>query len=260
MIETQPIKVIIADDEPAARSSIATLLANQTDISIVATCTNGDETVKAIMELNPDLVFLDIQMPDKNGFEVLVALEHFKIPVFIFVTAYEQFALKAFEKSAVDYLLKPYDDDRFYQSLAKAKQFIAGSRVINDINPAKKLLAEILPSKPASFSKKIPIKTNGRITFISIDSIIFLESDGNFTKIHTATESKLASTSFKQMQTILDPEIFVRIHKSYIINLEFLEAIEPYFHGDYYIFLKNGQKLKLSRNYKKSIEHLLNPF
>lgn len=256
----QKIKAIIADDEPAARSSIAYLLSTQTDISIVANCSNGNEVVRAIADFDPDLVFLDIQMPDKTGFEVLESIEQSKIPVFIFVTAFEQYALKAFEKSAIDYLLKPYDDERFYQSLEKARRFLAGANVQNAPNPAKKLLSEIRLAQPISFSKKLPIKTNGRITFISIDEIIFLESEGNFTKIYTATESKLASNSFKQMQAILDPEIFVRIHKSYIINIEFLEAIEPYFHGDYYVFLKNGQKLKLSRNYKKSVEHLLNPF
>lgn len=254
------IRVVIADDEPAARASMEILLSRETGIEIVASCINGKESVEAIINFQPDLVLLDIQMPEMNGFEALEATRHIFIPAIIFVTAYDQYALKAFEKSAVDYLLKPYDDARFYQSIERAKKIISAGDTQKQIQRIEELLTTIHNSStrfPVSYQKRLGIKNNRQVTFIPVENIMFIESEGNFVNIHTQSGMKIANYTFKQLHPILDPQIFMRIHKSFMVNFDYIERIEPYYHGDYHVFLKNGKKLKLSRNYKESLDKIL---
>jgi two-component system, LytTR family, response regulator len=251
------ISVLIADDEPAARRSLEVLLGSKPEVEIKCICKDGREVVDAIIKYRPDLVFLDIQMPEMDGFEVLEAVRPIYLPAFIFVTAFEHYAIKAFEKSAVDYLLKPYDDERFNISFDKAFQLISNRNVLQRLQQVESLLSFINNQSSITYSKKLSIKNNGRISFISVEHIKYIESKGNFVKIHAATESKLASYSFKELETILDPHKFVRIHKSFIVNCDEIEHIEPYFHGDYILILKSGDQLKLSRNYKEALERII---
>lgn len=259
IMDNETIKTIIADDEPAARDSIQILLSKRQDIEVVAACKDGKETAETILKLKPDLVFLDIQMPEMNGFDVLEAVRDSFLPSFVFVTAFDQYALKAFERSAIDYLLKPYDDDRFYQSLEKAKQWITFRNAESQLQRVESLLTAMQKSSP-SYLKKLIVKNQGLITFIPVDTILSIESEGNFVKVHTLSGTKIASYTFKQLMEVLDPKTFARIHKSHIINLGFVEMVEPHFHGDHFVTLKGGNKLKLSRNYKESLDLILNQY
>ncbi len=251
------ISVFIADDEPAARRSLEVLLGNKPEVAIKCICKDGRETADAIIKYRPDLVFLDIQMPELDGFEVLEAVKSFYLPAFVFVTAFEQYAIKAFEKSAIDYLLKPYDDERFNVSYAKALQLITNNNILQKLQQAESLLSIINRQTSSTYPKKLSIKNNGRISFFPVEQITYIESKGNFVQIYSATESRLASYTFKQLEAILDPHQFARIHKSFIVNCDEIEHIEPYFHGDYILLLKSGIQLKLSRNYKEALERII---
>ena len=257
-LNNKKIRTLIADDEPAARASIEILLQSEPDIDVIGSCGDGLTTLKVIESLKPDLVFLDVQMPELTGFEVLEALGADALPAIVFVTAFDQYALKAFDNSAVDYLLKPYDDERFYQSLRKARRQLARAEVeATSMNFAH--LLEILKSTTprSSYLQRLTVKNSGRISFIPVDNIIFIESEGNFVKINMAGGIKAGNYTFKQLETMLDPNKFLRIHKSFIVNLDYIEIIEPYFHGDYTVILNNGTKLKLSRNYKASLDRIM---
>lgn len=256
------IKVIIADDEPAARDAIEVLLRQKPRIEILAKCCDGNEAVSAILHHRPQLVLLDIQMPEMDGFEVLEAIRDTFVPVFIFVTAYDQFALKAFEKSACDYLLKPYDDERFFQSLEKAGKAIRANKAQQQLQQLDQLLGNVssLPAQSAkgnSYPKRLSIKNNRRISFLETDSILSVESQGNFVKFHTQKGPKIGNYTFKQLQCLLDPQKFVRIHKSFMINMDFIDSLEPHFNGDYYVYMKDGCQLKLSRNYKSALDQIV---
>ena len=258
---THKIKVLLADDEPAARKSMETLLKREKDVEVKAQCRDGKEAVEAILHHRPDLVFLDIQMPKMDGFAVLKSLSKEELPVFIFVTAFEQYALKAFELTACDYLLKPYDDERFYQSLDKARAHLKGRQS----QEQWKQLEHIFTGFPSSssavgsplFPKRLALKSQKRISFVEVEDIWYVESEGNFVKFHTKEGVRIGNFTFKQLQDLLDPEKFIRIHKSFMVNIEVIQYLEPYFHGDYFVFLKDGQKLRMSRNYKDSLSHLL---
>jgi two-component system LytT family response regulator len=252
--KSNTIRTVLADDEPAALASMEILLSKRQDVEVIARCKDGKEAAEAIMTLQPDLVFLDIQMPEMNGFEVLEIIKEDFIPAIVFVTAFDHYALKAFEKSVVDYLLKPYDDERFYASLDKAKEIIAARKIESQIQRLEMLLRNF---QKQGYLKKLTIKNNGRITFVPVESILSIESEGNFVKVHAQTGIKLANYTFKQLLEILDPKLFVRIHKSHIVNIDWIEMIETHFHGDYHIILKDGSALKLSRNYKESLDRIL---
>lgn len=255
-------RVLLADDEPAARQSLEILLQHEADMELVASCCNGKECAEAIIELKPDLVLLDIQMPEWGGFEVLQAIKPHHLPVFIFVTAYDQFALKAFEESACDYLLKPYDDERFYESLNKARKLMQANKLQSQISKLNVLLdrlgaGSVAQRLPAAYPQKLLIKNNRKISFLEVEAIMYVESEGNFVKLHSSSGMKLGNYTFKQLQELLPPQKFVRIHKSFMVNRDFIEYLEPHFHGDYIVALKGGMHLKLSRNYKQALEIIL---
>lgn len=252
------LKVIIADDEPEARHSIEVLLSKQDDIEIIRTVNNGPEALEVILNQKPDLVFLDIQMPGMDGFEVLEKLQHTFMPTFIFVTAFDRYAVRAFEKSAVDYLLKPYDDERFYQSLDKARNLIALNKTRQQIERIEDLLQSIqAPQMPETvYQERLPVKNHGKITFLPVNTIVYLEAEGNFVKIFTESGMKISGYTFKQLEQLLNPVKFVRIHKSFMVNIDQIESLEPYFHGDYSVSMKTGAQLKMSRNFKDSLKTL----
>lgn len=256
------IKIIIAEDEPSARASMEILLGQVRDVEIVASCRDGKEALAAIYEHRPELVLLDIQMPEMDGFEVIKALQGQEepLPVFIFVTAYDQYAIKAFEQSACDYLLKPYDDERFFLSLEKARKMLQAQQIQQQWQQFEKLF-QVLPSGPLPSAQekrpsRLTLKSQKRISFVEVAEITYIESEGNFVKIHTREGMKVGNYTFKQLQELLDPQKFVRIHKSFMVNTDHIQYLEPHFHGDYFVFLKGGHKLKLSRSYKESLARL----
>jgi two-component system LytT family response regulator len=266
-MKTAPMRVIIVDDEPAARASLVVLLSSQPDVEILASCQDGIEAVEQISRLRPNLVWLDVQMPELDGFGVVKALagKGIPLPFFVFVTAYDHYAIRAFDNNALDYLLKPYDDARFYRSLEKARQILhlnglqaLTSRLENLI----KTLDQTRPNVPApvSYLRKLVIKQNGRIVFVPTEEINYVESESNFVKVYTRDGMRVANYTCKQLEELLDPKQFIRIHKSFLVNIEQILSVEPHFHGDYLIKLKNGSQLKLSRNYKDKLDLILNQY
>lgn len=256
------IKIVIAEDEPSARASMEILLGQVTDVEIVASCRDGKEALEAIKEHRPELVLIDVQMPEMDGFEVIKALqeEDEPLPVFIFVTAFDKFAIRAFEQSACDYLLKPYDDERFFLSLEKARKMLQAQQMQQQWQLFEKLF-QALPSGPLlsrqnKWPSRLTLKSQKRISFVEVAEINYIESEGNFVKFHTQEGMKLGNYTFKQLQELLDPQKFVRIHKSFMVNTDHIQYLEPHFHGDYFVFLKGGHQLKLSRSYKDSLARL----
>ena len=249
------IRVLIADDEPLARERIRTLVEGEPDIEIISECSNGLESVSAIEALKPDLVFLDVQMPEMSGFEVLETIGVTYSPVVIFVTAYDQYALKAFEVHALDYLLKPFDRERFEKALGRAKTQIEHERG-GDLS--QRLLALLKDIKPAQkYTERLVIKSSGRVFFLRVDEIDWIESAGNYLRLHVGSEDHLLRDTMNSIETKLDPEKFYRIHRSTIVNVERIKELQPWFRGDYMVILRDGTQLTLSRTYRDKLQGVL---
>lgn len=252
MMSYNKIRTIIADDEPKARKNILRMLEKHSGFEVACICSDGKETLDAIRELNPDLVFLDIQMPEYNGFELLRKLEDTQLPKIVFVTAYDEFALQAFEVHAIDYLMKPFDVQRFETALEKVKQTMQSSPS-EDIDLSVKKLLETIQQYERS-KDKIMIKEEGKIFFLDTDEIEWIEASGNYIKIVTSDNHYMIRETMKNIKSKLDSKIFFRIHRSTIINIKKVKVIEPWFHGDYQVTLFNGTRLNMSRNYKGLLE------
>lgn len=256
-----PIRVLIVDDEPAARAAIRTLLADEADVQVVGECADGRAALEAIRIDAPDLLFLDVQMPEMDGFALLRALDPTQLPVIVFVTAYDQYALHAFEVSALDYLLKPFDDERFRSSLARAKQRVQQGRLGALSQQLLALLDGTAGRQPVSrdgqYLKRLVIKTGGRVTILAVKDIDWIEADGDFVKIHAGRAWHPLRETMKRLETQIDPARFVRIHRSTIVNVERIKELQPYFRGEYVVILHDGTSLKLSRGYKEHLEAAL---
>ena len=249
------IRTIIVEDEPLARERMLNLLETDDDIVVCAECGDGRSAVTKITELKPDLVFLDIQMPELDGFGVLAELSMPKLPAVVFVTAYDQFALKAFEVHAVDYLLKPFDRERFREAVQRAKTRIASTQSPPADEGLRALIADLRPELKAV--QKIAIKSTGRVTFVKVEDIDWAEAADNYVNIHAGTASHLIRETMTSLAARLPAEKFVRINRSCIVNLERVKEMQPMFHGEYTVFLNNGTKLVLSRNYRGSLSRLM---
>ena len=243
------IQAIIVDDEKLARSIIREYLADHQDVEIVAECSNGFEAVKAITELKPHLTFLDVQMPKLNGFEVLELIEA-DLAV-VFVTAYEQYAVKAFEVHAVDYLLKPFSKERFDEALQRAKDKLAK----NDFIPQLDLINAVRPK--GETVERILVRDGSRVFVIPADKIDFIEAQDDYVSIRTEGKSLLKKQRLSDLQAILDPKRFVRIHRSYILNVERLSRLELYAKDSRMAILKDGTKLQVSRSGYDKLKELL---
>jgi len=256
----EKIKTLIVDDEPLARRSLRVLLEKDSQIEIVDECGNGREAVKAINTLAPDLIFLDIQMPEFDGFDVLARVGPERIQAIIFVTAFDQYALKAFEVHALDYLLKPFDDERFAFALRRAKSQIE-AREINRVS--KRLLAlleerenhQLETSKnEKNYLTRLMIKASGRVVLLKVGEIDFIEADGNYAKLHVGRKSHLLREKMHDLEGRLDPAKFVRIHRSIIVNLDRIKELHPHVNGDYIVVLEDGRQLRLSRTRRENLE------
>ena len=246
------VRALIADDEPLARERLRMLLSAEPDVEIVAECRNGADAIAAIQRLRPDLVFLDVQMPNGSGFEVIAAVGAARMPPVIFVTAYDQYALRAFDVHALDYLLKPFDRQRFEQALARARQQI--ERVAaGDLE--RRLLELVQDLRPAAQRpERFVIKSGGRVFFVRADEIDWIEAAGNYVKLHVGTDTHLLRETMTALEAQLDPDLFFRIHRSHIVNIERIKELQPWFNGEYVVFLRNGARLTLSRGYREKLQ------
>ncbi|MCX7798563.1 MAG: LytTR family DNA-binding domain-containing protein [Melioribacter sp.] len=259
------VKTIIIDDEPHAREGLIIRLRNYNVIDVIAECSSGNEAIDKINSLAPDLVFLDIQMPDMSGFEVLKNIKQEKVPFVIFVTAYDKYALKAFEYHAIDYLLKPINEERLKSAINYAINEIKGYRIEHYSEKIKLIANEYLELmkndeaflREKKFVNRISVKHKNVIKIISVKDIDWLEAQGDYVCVHTDNEKYLIHDSLKSLEKKLDPEQFVRIHRSAIVNIDKIEIIKSNLQGDYDVFLKNGTKVKMSRNYKKDFQRIM---
>ncbi len=257
------IRTLIVDDEPLAREGIRLLLQKETDISIVAECSNGTQAVQALQSAAVDLLFLDIQMPEMNGFEALAQISKDTLPVVVFVTAYDQFALQAFKVHALDYLLKPYSDKEFYETLRRAKEYINLKTLEPVTTRLKELLQDISqnekihPPHPTShieYLSRIAVTLKGNIIPIPVDEIIWFEAADYYVNIHTQAKSYLLRETLSNLEEKLDPNVFIRIHRSVIVRISAIKEIRPFFEGESYVLLHNGIKLKLGKTYKQKLK------
>lgn len=239
------MRVVIIDDELPARKKIRTFLEDEPTIELVGEASDGLEAVAIIEQLKPDLIFLDIQMPHLTGFEVLQQLD--TIPSVIFTTAYDQYALKAFEVHAIDYLLKPFDQERFQSALKHAFQ----QPTSNLPSQLSNLILAL--NKQRNYLQRILLKTGGKIIIIKIDDINWIEAEEKYVQIHTGKEKYLYRETMNTLEQELDPQKFVRIHRSYIVQLDFIKELTPWSHGDYLVILKDGTQLNMGRNYREKI-------
>jgi two-component system LytT family response regulator len=262
--KTKPVRALIVDDEPLARRTIRDLLVDDPDIEIIGECNSGLEAVDFIQRRPPDLLFLDVQMPGLSGFETLERIEPGCIAAIIFATAYDQYALKAFEVHALDYLLKPFTDKRFEQSVRQAKAHIE----LKEINKVSQSLLNLLGNRdpaglePLGLSRKtfltrFMIKARGRVIFIKASDVDWIAADDYVIKLHVSGKSHLLRMSMNELEEKLDPRTFLRIHRSTIVNLDRVKELQQTPNGEYAVVLKNGTELKLSRGRRERLEHLL---
>jgi two-component system LytT family response regulator len=250
-----PIRAVIADDEALARKFIRRMLRDDHEVEIVGECSNGKEAVTMIKKQNPDVVFLDVQMPEMDGFAVLESIRVDQLPEIIFTTAYEQYAIRAFELHALDYLLKPFDQARFKDAIKHAKERLR-SRDQKDGRLQMNALLESIKNKP-QYLDRLVIKAGGRITFLSTNEINWIEADDKYVHLHTGKISPMVRQTLNAMETQLDPRKFRRIHRSAIVNVERIKELQPLFSGEHSILLEDGTKLTLSRSYKDKLFELL---
>jgi len=250
-------KVLIVDDEPLARDRLRNLLAEEPGIEVLAECADGQSAVETIRSRRPDLVFLDVQMPELDGFGVLAALEGGPMPAVVFATAHDRFALRAFDVHAVDYLLKPYDKERFQTALRRALDAIRRRQTGELSEKLTALLADVRPEAKAGPPGRIAVKSSGRVVLVKVEDIDWIEAADNYVSLHVGNEEHLHRETMAAMEQQLPESKFMRISRSTIVNLDRIKELQPLFHGEYAVILRNGAKLTLSRSYREKLSTLL---
>ena len=256
------LRVVVVDDEPLARRRVLRMLKEQEDpVDVVAVCATGRQAVEAIRESRPDLVFLDVQMPEMDGFAVLEELGG-ALPSVIFVTAYDQYALRAFEVHALDYLLKPFDAERFAQAFARGRSQLerrtAGQSarivaLLEQLSRERKALEEKLAPRAQQHMEWVMVKARGKIEFLRTADVEWIEAEGNYVRLHAGGQGWLIREKISTLEERLDPDLFLRVHRSTIVNLDRVAELRPLPSGDYTITLRDGTKLKLSRGYRQKL-------
>jgi two-component system, LytTR family, response regulator len=248
------IRVLIVDDEAWARKRIATLLKSERDIEIAGQCASGMEAIAQIESLLPDLVFLDVQMPDFNGFEVLDGTSPERMPLIIFATAYDKYALQAFDAHAFDYLLKPFDEERFGEALNRAREELQRPRA-DDRAHVRSLLDSL--RKNSGYLERLAIKSGGRIIFIKASEIDWIEAAGNYVTLHVGRNTHTVRATLNAFVPKLDSGQFVRIHRSTVVNLDRIQEVRPWFHGEQVLKLKDGTELTVGRVFRHGLTTFL---
>lgn len=254
------IRTLIVDDEKPARMRIRELLEKEHGIEVIGECTNGKEAIQFLQHESPDLLFLDVQMPEVDGFGVLDQVGLGTIPVTIFVTAYDKYALRAFDVHALDYLLKPYSDERFSLALSRAREHLRGQQ--RDVW-AERLGAFLddyhkpLAAHPATYLDRLAIKSNGRVYLVKTTDIAWIEAAGVYVTLHAGSKRHLYREQIGRLASQLDPQHFVRIHRSTIVNIDHIEELLPNSHGEYTVVLKDQTHLRLSRTFRSHLQQRL---
>ncbi len=266
------IRTILVDDEPLAIKGLRLRLAEYDDVEIVGECRNGREAIVRIKEEKPDLVLLDIQMPGLNGFAVIRSLIGHHMPLTVFVTAYDEYALRAFEAHAVDYLLKPVDDARLAEAIQQVRVILdqrsaieQNARLVSLIenmdDPPETVLSAILdnpaPAAGRQYDRQLHIKDRGTITRVDINDVDYVEAAGDYMCIHTPGKVHILRATMKTMEKKLDPAKFQRVHRSAIVNLDKVKQLHPHANGEYFLILEGGGEIKVSRTYKDVVGRFL---
>jgi two-component system LytT family response regulator len=256
------IRTLIVDDEPLARRNLRALLKTDPDVEIIGEARSGPEALRMIKLHSPALIFLDIQMPEMNGFEVLEQLATENLPAIVFVTAFDKYALKAFEVHALDYLLKPFDDARFEKALRQAKKQIED----HEITELSRRLLDLLDERGAGqapvpraerYLTRLMIKNAGRVTFLKTEDVDWIEADNYYAKLHTEKKAHLLRESLNDLAARLDPKQFARVHRSAIVNLDRVKELQTHFNGEQIVVLLDGTELKLSRSRREELQNKL---
>jgi two-component system LytT family response regulator len=271
------MRVLIVDDEPIARRRISRLLKLEDDVEVVSEVGSGTDAVAAIREQRPDLVFLDVQMPDLDGFGVVSALgEPEAMPAIVFVTAYNEYAVKAFDVNAVDYVLKPFDGERFRSAFQRARSTLEQKNSAEAGRRIKALLEEVLGEQRAQaltaaganggavaapvnvprarYLDRLMVKHDGRVFFLKVSDVDWFEASGNYVRVHVGRVSHLIRETMHGIEAQLDPNLFARIHRAVIVNMDRIRELQPWFAGDYIVILRDGRQLKLSRTYREALQ------
>jgi len=273
MTDPHTIRVLIAEDEPVPRRRLARLLGEEPGVRVVAQCAGGREAVDRIHEEAPDIVFLDVQMPDLDGFQVIESVGLDRMPTIVFVTAYDEYAVRAFEVHAVDYLLKPYDQARFRTALARARQRLEAQRqgpapaAPDDESRLRALLRSLVETVPdaaaaslasshastttSATSEHVAVRVDGALRIVRLEEIDWFETEGNYLRLHAGKQSYLVRQTASHLEAQLDPRRFVRIHRRYLVNVARIHEVQPWFGGDAVVVLRDGTKLRLSRTYRE---------
>ena len=242
------IRTLVVDDEPMARERIVSLLAQEPDVDVVGQCADGGEAVAAIQNLSPDLVFLDVQMPAADGFGVLRQIKREQMPMVVFVTAYDQYAIRAFEVHAVDYLLKPFTAERFAAALARAKEEI----LARGSQDSRRRLLQMIADRASATShlQRFVIRAGEGYRLVPAADVASFEAQGNYVRLKTGNGQHLLRITMAELERRLDPKRFARIHRSTMVNIDRIKEITPAWHGDFEVLLTDGQRLRLSRNFR----------
>lgn len=241
------LTALVIDDEPIARHAVVRLLREDPDIEVAGECGDGVSAVAAIRDLSPDLVFLDIQMPAITGLDVVATIGAARMPATIFVTAYEQFAVRAFEANAVDYLVKPFSRDRFAETLRRAKQRLASARGTDGDTTARIMQALASLQQRDAYLERLPVREDERVVLVDVDDIVWIKASGNTVRLHLADRVHELRDTMSALAARLDPRRFARVHRSAIINIHRVKDIHPWFNGYHVVTMDTGQQLRMSR-------------
>jgi len=257
-----PFTALLVDDEPLAREGLRMLLARDPDVSAIHEAKNGREAVEAIRSIRPDLVFLDVQMPEMDGFEVARDVGAEQMPAVVFVTAHDKYAIQAFEINAVDYLLKPVTEERFAKAIARAKASFE-SKLDGPSDERSRQILSLLETiaSPARSLKRLAVRSAGKTVFVDIEEIDWMEAAENYVQLHAGRAEHLLHVTMNTLEKSLDPELFLRIHRSVIVNVRRIKELQPVMHGEYVVTLANGVRLQSGRMYNEKLRALAaNPF
>ena len=244
------MRVLVVDDEPPARRKLMNFLREERDVEIVGEAGNGTKAAALIEELEPDVVFLDVQMPGMTGFEVLETLGG-RVPLIVFVTAYDQYAVKAFEVHALDYLLKPFDRDRLQTCLSRVRDQISRSAGADLQARMQKLIAE---ATGRAYATRLMVKHRGRVVFLQIRDVDWIKALANYVELHVGAQTYMIRETLNSLESRLDPDLFARVHRSVIVNLDRIEELQPWSHNDYLVILKDGTEIRMSRRYHRNLK------
>jgi two-component system, LytTR family, response regulator len=248
------LRALIVDDEALARTALVRLLKRERDVSLIGQCDDGESAVQTIRQAQPDIVFLDVQMPEMDGFQVVEAIGAERMPVTIFVTAFDRYAIRAFDANAVDYLLKPFAPDRLARALARARERCLGKQ---DKEAAQRLFSLLDSRLQSDYAQRLAVATGGRIVFVPVADIDWIEAEGNYARLHVSRKAFDVRETLQALMEKLDPREFIRIHRSTIVNARRIREVQPWFQGSHIVVLQSGEELRMSRYQRDAVDRLL---